>query len=217
MIAGAAAAAFWLCAWVLWLNVQARAYATHIHDRGALPSTTFSSPSSHVDPRLSRIAEAVAGRGVEVRCWSVSDWYRIDAERAEVDHDPERLGLRAAFVSYDQRRINMGTEVCGDLARGVEGVRAGDETWWDLIWGIGLLAHESMHVSGIGSEAEAECLGMQEIPRVARLLGLASDEAQRVAQRYWKGWYPLRDPKYRSAECRDGGDLDRTPGSEVWP
>jgi hypothetical protein len=152
-----------------------------------------------------------------VRCWSVSDWYRIDAERAEVDHDPERLGLRAAFVSYDRRRINMGTEVCGDLARGVEGVRAGDETWWDLIWGIGLLAHESMHVRGIGSEAEAECLGMQEIPRVARLLGLASDEARGVAQRYWKGWYPLRDPKYRSVECRDGGDLDGTPGSEVWP
>jgi len=216
-IAGAAAAAFWLCAWILWLNVQARAYTTHIHDRGALPSTASPSPSSHVDPRLSRVAEAVAGRGVEVRCWSVSDWYRIDAERAAVDDDPQRLGLRAAFVSYDRKRINMGTAVCADLAHGVDGVREGNESWWDLIWAIGVLAHESMHVRGTGSEANAECFGIQEIPHVARLLGLNTVEGRRIARRYWAGWYPLRDPEYRSDECRDGGDLDQNPQSPVWP
>jgi hypothetical protein len=216
-LAGAAAAAFWLVAWVVWLNVQAHAYATHIHDRGALPSTSSPSSSSHVDPRLSRIASAVAGREVEVRCWSVSDWYRIDAERAEVDHDPERLGLRAAFVSYDRKRINLGTVVCADLARGLGGVHAGEESRWDLVWAIGLLAHESMHVRGIGSESRAECLGIQEIPQVVRLLGLSAGEGRRVAHSYWTGWYPLRDPKYRSSECRDGGELDQRPESPVWP
>jgi hypothetical protein len=216
-MAGAAVAAFWLCAWILWLNVQARAYATHIHDRGTLPSTTSPSPSSHVDPRLSLIAEALAGREVEVRCWSVPDWHRIDDERAEVDHDPERLGLRAAFVSYDRRRINMGTVVCADLADGVGGVHEGSESWWDLTWAIGVLAHESMHVRGADNEAKAECLGIQEIPHVARLLGLSAEEGRRIARRYWIGWYPLRDPDYRSDECRDGGDLDQSPQSHVWP
>jgi hypothetical protein len=52
---------------------------------------------------------------------------------------------------------------------------------------------------------------------VAHLLGLSAEGGKRIARRYWIGWYPLRDPDYRSAECRDGGALDQSPQSHVWP
>lgn len=217
MLAAMAAATFWGLAWFLWLNIQARAYAMHIHDRGPLPTMSLPSPSSHIDPRLSRIAGELAGRDVEVRCWSPSDWRRIDGERAEIDDDPTSGGLRSAFTSYDRKRINLGTVVCADLAHGPQGVYSGYENWSDLSWAIKLLGHEAMHVHGIGDEATAECYAMQSIPRTARLLDLTDEQGRYLADFFWHEWYPLLDSGYRSAECRNDGSLDRNPESDVWP
>jgi hypothetical protein len=214
-MAGVAAVAFWGFVWLVWLNLQARAYVTHIHDRGPLATSSLPTPASHIEPRLSRIARELAGRDVEVRCWSPSDWYRLDSERAEIDDDTASHGLRSAFVSYDRKRIDMGTIVCAELAQTLDGADRLERA--DLAWAVKLLAHESMHVRGVENEATAECYGMQAIPRTASLLGLGGDEGRRLADFYWSGWYPRMDPEYRSEECRDGGELDLRPESGIWP
>ena len=217
MLAAVATAAVWVVVWFGWLNLQARALVSHIHDHGPLPRTAAPSPSSHIDPRLSGVAATLAGREVEVRCWSVGDWRRIDGERAEIDDDPTSGGLRSAFTSYDRKRINLGTLVCADLAHSLQGVYSGYESWSDLSWAVKLLGHEAMHVHGIGDEATAECYAMQLIPRTARLLGLSNEEGRYLADFFWDEWYPVLDSGYRSTECRNDGELDRNPETDLWP
>src|SRR5439155_17376875 len=46
----------------------------------SLPVVAGAAAESHVDPRFSRIASELAGKDVEVRCWSPADWTRLMRE-----------------------------------------------------------------------------------------------------------------------------------------
>jgi len=213
-----ATAAFWIFVWYAWFGFQAYRYVAHLHDRRAIPVVASPSLASHIDPGLSRVAKNLSGRDVEVRCWSVPDWYRLDAERRALVDDSTRIGLRGGFSSFDRKRIDLGTFGCLDLARLLyedDALSIADRA--DQAWAVGLLAHESMHIRGIGNEATAECYGMQAIPRAAALLGLEEKEGRQLADLYRSGWYPRMDTDYRSKECRDGGELDLRPEDGIWP
>jgi hypothetical protein len=93
------------------------------------------------------------------------------------------------------------------------------------------LAHESVHLYDFTAgrpvpastqemEARAECVGMQNIARVASALGASPDDAASIAVWYAKKMYPARKtqtPEYWSADCRAGGPLDTSPGDGRWP
>lgn len=104
-----------------------------------------------------------------------------------------------------------------------------------------ILAHEAWHVAGdfgvvipsgypnpgqVGYpdyEARAECHGLQWIAYVAQQLGDSPDDASAIAQFYVKENYPtlrgriFKGNTYWSADCRQDGPMDITPGDGVWP
>ena len=93
------------------------------------------------------------------------------------------------------------------------------------------LAHESVHlydftaarpvpVSTQEMESRAECVGMQNLARVASALGASPDDAASIAAWYARRMYRARKsqtPEYWSADCRAGGLLDISPGDGRWP
>lgn len=108
---------------------------------------------------------------------------------------------------------------------------AGTQGYWEFVFAIQTLAHESVHLLDFTSgkplisskavlESRAECLGMQNIARVATALGAAPDDAANMQRWYWENYYPTRQaqfPDYWSPDCRADGPLDASPGDGVWP
>ena len=168
---------------------------------------------SPVEARLGRIASALAGKSVEVRCWSSADWIRLLREQRPA-LSPEAIG----FAGIGGRRINLGPAVCGALAdlayeRGQlaeEGLRL------RLAAAVVTLAHEPQHSRGIADEAVAECLAIQLAPRAAKMLGVSRPDAAMLMRTYWSH-YDQEPVAYRSPACRKGGALDLANTDSIWP
>lgn len=62
------------------------------------------------------------------------------------------------------------------------------------VFALQTLAHESIHLSGIADEGQAECQGMQQLRSVAQRFGASAEQAQQVALDYYQGFYLLRRP-----------------------
>ncbi len=109
----------------------------------------------------------------------------------------------------------------------------GESEFRNFVFAIATLAHESIHLFDLtagrsiepvattqAAESRAECLGMQNIPRVAVGLGATPDDAAALAKYYATVMYPRRQtsaPDYWSPDCVQGGRLDLTPGDGIWP
>lgn len=110
---------------------------------------------------------------------------------------------------------------------------AGDNAFWssyaDYATALLVLAHETVHLtqdragrplpSAATAEPEAQCVGMQWLPTVARELGDTADDAQAIAQYAYADLYPnFKGTVYWSAECGPGRALDRrAAGARAWP
>jgi hypothetical protein len=187
------------------------------HDDGPLPELMGEQSVSHVDPRLTEMATELAGRPVEVRCWSAADWRKRAAEvksftPAHIDvHSPW-----SGYTSRDHKRANFGPNVCRRLAK-LAYFRAGastyDDSWW-LAWSLGLFAHETGPKE---RPADAECHAMQRIVAAGEVFGLTQSEAARLSRLFWTDIYPREGVKFRSGECRPGGKRDLRPDDPAWP
>ena len=109
----------------------------------------------------------------------------------------------------------------------------GEAEYRTFVFAIANLAHESIHLFDLtagksidvvatrqAAESRAECLGMQNIARVAVALGDTPDDAAALARYYALQMYPDRqtsNPDYWSPDCVPDGRLDQTPGDGVWP
>jgi hypothetical protein len=196
-----------------------------LHDSGPLPSIEGPSGESRVEPRFSHVASVIAGIGTEVRCWSVTDWRKREAEWGNWRNRP--LGEWGAYTTRWRQpsiphayRIQLSPSICASLMRvAYEDVPVQKDPWPEaLAWSVAALAHESQHARGIGNEAEAECYGVQSITATAEALGRAKAEGRFLAALYWQKGYVDQDPsEYRSKECREGGRLDLHPETDTWP
>jgi hypothetical protein len=188
-------------------------------DDGPLPIRGGITEVSRIEPLYTRVASDLAGRDVEVRCWSEADWADRSDEVAEWTHGEMRPGGWTAYVSWDHERANLSPELCRTLGAWAYERHWPDDRWevFNFAWSVKVLAHEAQHLRGIDSEAKADCYGLQEMPTVARGLGLGEEAARSLAEYAWQYIYPRAPDDYRSAECRDGGDLDLHPDSSVWP
>ena len=207
------------------LAVVAAMYATFLvawdppNDDLPLPILGGITEVSRVEPLYSRIASELAGRDVEVRCWSEADWVERSKEVAAWTHGKLRPGGWTAFVSYDRKRANLSPAICRSLGRW-----AYDRRWpedrreaYNLVWSVKVLAHETQHLRGIDNEAEADCYGIQGMAEVAARLGLDDDQGRWLTEYAWRYIYPRARGEYWSAECRDAGELDLHPNSSTWP
>jgi hypothetical protein len=186
-------------------------------EKQALPRRGGLTQTSRVEPRLSRAAGAVAGKKVEVRCWSKRDWRKLMVEERAYTQGKVNESV-LGFASAGGARLSLSPTICRDLARlAYERERpAAAEPLHALALAVATLAHESVHVSGIADEAAAECHGVQLTERAARALGVGRVLARRLKAAYWARFDEI-PPLYRSAECRDGGELDLDASSSEFP
>jgi len=177
-----------------------------------LPQLAELTDESREEPTFAAVAEALSGkREVIVRCWSPRDWARVSRGYARRNGITFGVG---GFTSSAERSIDLSPDVCGALARIQYG--NGDHVPEES-YALGVLAHESMHLLDEDpSEAQAECRAMQRIVRVATMLGMPADVAQRRASFYFGNIYSGQYPEYQSPDCRADGPLDESPGGP-WP
>jgi hypothetical protein len=180
-------------------------------DSGPLPTVTAPTRSSRIDPVLSRVASELAGREVEVRCWSARDWRVRMTEYAAYYGEP--VTNYSGYVSWEDKRIQLPGKTCDQLR--VVGKRA--LPLEARAWAAEVFTHELQHAEGMHDEARAECYSYQEMAEVARRLGASPREARLLALFAWAEFYPPDDPDYSSPHCHDGGALDLHPRSSVWP
>ena len=189
------------------------------HDDGPLPTVGGMTEVSRIEPLYSRLASSIAGRRVEVRCWSEEDWLERSEEVAAWANGNTRPGPWSGYVSWDRKRANLAPAVCRSLAKWAYERHWPDDRWdgYYFAWSVKALAHEAQHLRGIKSEAEAECYALQSMRLVGTELGLDDERAEFLAEYAWRYFYPRARGEYRSDECRDGGDLDLRPETVVWP
>jgi hypothetical protein len=200
--------------------VTARVVWDPPNDDGPLPTRGGLTEVSRIEPLYTSIASELTGRrDVEVRCWSDADWAVRSEEVAAWTDGKMRPGDWTAYVSWDHDRANLSPSVCRALGRWAYERRWPDDRWeiFNFAWSVKVLAHESQHLRGIDNEAKADCYGLQEMAAVGRGLGLGHEEARSVAEYAWRYIYPRAEGEYKSAECRNGGDLDLHPNSSLWP
>jgi hypothetical protein len=168
---------------------------------------------SRVEPRLTRVASALIGTKVEVRCWSHRDWLEL-IEDKETGSPHEYAG-----TAGEGGPVDLAPEACRPLMPLLytkwRPQRLDQEA--EVAYAVGILAHELEHVRGEMAEQIAECRGMQRLAAVARRLGVTRGHARRLARVYWEVIYPDSHRGYRTRDCRDGGELDLRRRSSVWP
>jgi hypothetical protein len=179
----------------------------------SLPEKGGPIKSSRVEPRLSNVGSALVGEGIEVRCWSQRDWReKIEDSDAQTPHE-------LAGFAAEGGPVELAPEACEPLVKMLytKAKPVTHEQEVSLAYAVGILAHELEHVRGELDEKTAECQGMQRLAEVARELGMSRSRARRLARVYWLEIYPDSSRGYRSAACRNGGELDLRPRHPVWP
>lgn len=181
-----------------------------------LPVVAGNVEHSRVEPRFGRVASALAGKAIEVRCWSAGDWRRL--MREEHAYTGGLLGTDTlGFAGINGARVNLAPEICDSLtALTYRRVRPASEGA-KLMLGAAVvtLTHEAQHSSGIDAEAVAECRAIQLAHRTAMQLGADSAYAASLVRAYWQQ-YDQELPAYRSGECRRGGALDLGHADSIW-
>ena len=181
-----------------------------------LPVIAGESGASRVEPRFGRIASALAGKDVEVRCWSEQDWDRL--MREERTYTRGQLGSDTlGFAGIHGSRVNLAPDVCASLVGlAYDDARPRDEASMLLIAAaVVTLSHEPQHSKGIVDEAVAECNAIQYANRTAVKLGVERAYANALVRTYWRH-YDEELGHYRSNECRHGGGLDLGLPASIW-
>jgi hypothetical protein len=178
-----------------------------------------------LEGRLSRVATDLAGRRVHVRCQGFfSALVDVNWREGEVQF-PDGHPADDAFLT-------RGTCLTLDHFRGAHSRRRLDCLLADggaVGWGsdcgrrvrqtaeaITVLTHESMHLRGWASEAQAQCYAIQQDPWTVVRLGGTPAEGAAVA-RFVLGLQPFMPSEYQSGECRAGGRLDLHPDTPAFP
>ena len=183
----------------------------------SLPVIAGDVGQSRVEPRFGGVASALAGKRLEVRCWSGADWHHLIREESSYTHG--KLGANTlGFAGIGGTRVNLGPAVCDGLVDlAYRRARPTDEAGQLMLAAaVVTLSHEPQHSIGIAVESVAECNAIQLANGTAIKLGASPAYAAALVRMYW---HHYRDelPAYRSTECRRGGELDLGRADSIWP
>ena len=174
-----------------------------------------------LDHRLSGVASEIAGRSVSVDCPGFL--------RGLIDISGHGGSVRFDADGKPSNTTQLETHVCQDLSAYVTTRKRADfacvfgTTYCSdkverAVYAVLVLSHESQHLRGIQSEAEAQCYAIQTVAQVAERLGSPPTEARAVAAHFLVVDEPLMPTDYSLPEgCADGGSLDLSPQSSGWP
>lgn len=183
----------------------------------SLPIIAGESEQSRLEPRFGRIASALAGKSLEVRCWSASDWHRLMREERSYTHGKLGSGT-LGFAGIGGARISLGPAVCAALVDLTYKLAQPRDEVGQLMLATAVvtLSHEPQHSKGIAEEFVAECNAIQLANETAIELGASRAYAATLVRTYWRH-YGDELPAYRSVECRKGGRLDLGRAESIWP
>ena len=143
----------------------------------------------------------------------------VDGASADCERFSEELFNASqfqGFVYYDGSHVaHLRREVCHNLWDYAHGGQ-GHPTEAQII-AVHIVAHETMHINGITSEAVAECQAVQLNNQVAEALGATPAQARELQRRYYADVYPRQRGAYFSSECVEGGELDISPDLTEFP
>jgi hypothetical protein len=183
-----------------------------------LPVRAGATQTSRVEPRFGKVATALAGKRVRVRCWSREDWGQL-IQQESLYTGGAVTAQHLGFAAVGGSDVSLAPDICLGLTVLVYGgVRpsGGDEKALAAL-SFGTLAHESYHSRGLADERTTECFAMQTVARTARLLGVERSYARDLARVYWRQVYRFETHAYRTRACRPDGPLDLRPKRAAWP
>ncbi len=168
-------------------------------------------------PALTEIASSSVGVRPKVYCWSPAAWVPFIEHYATL-RGGEEVSLKGV-ADTARNRIDLDPSVCSSLGRYLRGIRPSKLSSENLYLAeaLSVLTHQAEHLKAPStSEAVAECRALQYVrPLVSATLG--PEVATEIALHAWEIAYPRLPASFRSPGCRDGGPLDRNPGSSAWP
>jgi hypothetical protein len=151
-----------------------------------------------LESRLSHDASTLLGIKVKVVCQTLTgSAIDMGSELGFVKWGADGAPEHSTLIKHDQ---------CNDLEAYLDGNKQ-HPSGAQMI-AVHVLTHESMHMSGITNEAEAECDATQNDSRMAQIMGAPPEAARALALRYWATVYPYMRDGYRTSDCRAGGALD---------
>ena len=161
--------------------------------------------------KLSAVASELAGRPVSVRCQSLwADLFSINANLGEVRFDAQGRPADSAWLTR---------ATCGYLHRFISSHGADLEClktvdWKGFHWDVPhdacveraaregqavvTLAHESMHLRGVTSESQAQCLAEQATPSTVVQLG-GDPATGPLLEQLARAWNPSMATQYQTA------------------
>ncbi|HJR96133.1 MAG TPA: hypothetical protein VJ807_11935 [Gaiellaceae bacterium] len=192
--------------------------------RAAEAAVVRSLMAAHDDqlpPRQRRDLAAIARSSVGVQpgvyCWRPEAWAAFSEQYAIV-RGGEEASLKG-IADTSRSRIDLDPGVCTALGRYLQRERPSPLTYqnFELAEALSVLSHEAEHLKApFASEAAVECYAVQHVrPLVQEAWGASF--AHEIARHAWEISYLQLPPHFRTAECRDGQQLDRNPSSNAWP
>lgn len=152
----------------------------------------------NLDSRLGHDASKLLGIHVAVNCQTLT--------ASSIDMGSELGYVKYGMDGVPEHKTLIKHQQCNDLQSYLDSNKKHPSA--AQVLAVHVLTHESMHMSGITSEAVAECYAMQHDAQMARIMGAPADAARKLAVRYWKTVYPHMPDGYTTADCRAGGPLD---------
>jgi hypothetical protein len=134
--------------------------------------------ASYLDPALTQIATAVAGKPVEALCWSPRDWRSLAVEEAAVFDDTIDI-TDLGWAMVGGASINLSPRTCERfeqiVSRDDYELRR-DPYYWG--WAFTTVTHEAEHARGTENEALTECFAIQQIANAASTSGTRAKPAR---------------------------------------
>jgi hypothetical protein len=160
----------------------------------------------HLDGRLSQDASRLIGIHADVHCQTLTG--------SAVDMGSDLGFVRWGPDGKPEHKTLIKHQQCNDLESYLDSNKRHPSA--AQVLAVHVLTHESMHMSGITSEAIAECYATQHDTQMAEIMGASPQAAHEIAVRYWKTVYPNMPDGYTSGECRAGGELDLQLADPPW-
>jgi hypothetical protein len=169
-------------------------------------------------PDIARIAAASVGVRPEVYCWQPEAWMPF-LEQYAVLRGGEEVSL-SGIADRERDRIDLDPGTCVALDRYLSKERPHELSYenYELAQGLIVLTHQAEHLkSPDATEPEVECRALQHVRPLVLELGWGEEFEREIPLQAWELGYEQLPDGFRSPECRNGGALDRNPGSDLWP
>jgi hypothetical protein len=155
---------------------------------------------TELERRLGDAASSIARRTVQVRCQDISHGTSVEPGGVvefnggrPADFAQIRPDECAALARFMRSPAGAGACAAQDVC---------NSTVLQSADALNVLAHESVHLSGVRNEAVTECIALHELPRLAHELGADEGDSHALASLEYTFAYPQLPSEYRLPGCR---------------